>query len=750
MQKRVCAIVLLVLLLSIPAVPVRSAPRCFPEAAPVIADCVDGRIASFWQQNGGLPVFGYPIGPQRVEPVAGGSVAAQPFERNRLELHPEHAAPYDVQLGRLGAELLDRQGRDWQSFPKADPGAPHFFAETSHAIAPAFWPYWSGHGLEFDRRPGTAFAESLALFGLPLSEAQVETSLTDGKPYLTQWFERARFELHPENAGTPHLVLLGLLGRELQDAPAPAAPATNLAPGGFVQVAGAQLTRLGEPVILKGVNYYPQWRPWSEMWRRWDGPQIERELRPARDAFGINSLRVLLPYNFSGRRDDAGKVTPLLVERLRELLQIAAGLDMRVLVTLFDFSPDFPSAGSKVEREHLAYLRELIPQFADDDRIFAWDVHNEPDNYGAWRDDPQKVLRWLGRMADELDALAPNQLVTVGMGHTENLWLPGPDGRRVIDYSDVVSTHIYNAGTVARELADLRARTEKPIVVEEFGWPTGPACVENYTETTQLALYREVLAAARQQGASVFSWTLRDFDARPTVRFDGADEYYGLVRPDGSLKPAAAEFAAFAGTPPLPSAVVTNQPLTTTSPRFPDNDTAPLLIAESGHQVKGVFRLAWEQFGGRESLGLPLTEAFEQAHTRRVVQYFEGAALEYYPENAADPLKVSQAEQLVRVLRPVDLGRAAAAQRGLPPADGAIGEMFREFYERYNGEWRWGGPISPALTEDIGGVATTVQYFERGRLEVSPITGAVLVGALGQQAWDAQCAVQNQQYGVRG
>ncbi len=40
---------------------------------------------------------------------------------------------------------------------------------------------------------------------------------TNGKEYLTQWFERSRFELHPENAGTPYEVLLGVLGRQLSE-----------------------------------------------------------------------------------------------------------------------------------------------------------------------------------------------------------------------------------------------------------------------------------------------------------------------------------------------------------------------------------------------------------------------------------------------------------------------------------------------------------------------------------------------------
>jgi hypothetical protein len=74
-----------------------------------------------------------------------------------------------------------------------------------------FLRYWSSHGLEFDRRRGKSFAESLALFGYPLSEPQMEQG-ADGKMYLTQWFERARFEFHPNNP-RPYQVLLGRLGR---------------------------------------------------------------------------------------------------------------------------------------------------------------------------------------------------------------------------------------------------------------------------------------------------------------------------------------------------------------------------------------------------------------------------------------------------------------------------------------------------------------------------------------------------------
>src|SRR3712207_4531856 len=99
-------VVVLALIGSAPAEPARAAPRWFPEAWPVIADCIDGRLASFWEREGGLTVFGYPIGPQSELQVEGRAVQAQSFERNRLELHPENAPPYDVLLGRLGADAL--------------------------------------------------------------------------------------------------------------------------------------------------------------------------------------------------------------------------------------------------------------------------------------------------------------------------------------------------------------------------------------------------------------------------------------------------------------------------------------------------------------------------------------------------------------------------------------------------------------------------------------------------------------------
>jgi hypothetical protein len=162
---------------------------------------LDGVFLQYWQKNGGLAQFGYPISDEIIEPDPndGRARIVQYFERNRFEYFPEHTGtPYTVQLGRLGEAQLVGQGFEWRS-QQPQPQVPRDclrFKETQRSLCPPFRQYW-------ERRGG------LAIYGLPLTDAYT----VDGR--LVQYFERNRFEHHPENAGTPYEVLLGLLGVEL-------------------------------------------------------------------------------------------------------------------------------------------------------------------------------------------------------------------------------------------------------------------------------------------------------------------------------------------------------------------------------------------------------------------------------------------------------------------------------------------------------------------------------------------------------
>ncbi len=162
---------------------------------------LQGKFLEYWQSHGGLPIFGFPITPEFYE----NGYTVQYFERNRFEYHPENAGtPYEVLLGLLGREKLNGENaRNAAQSPYSQPAAlapvqqSLFFKETNFGVSGKFLDYWQKNG-------------GLSQFGFPITGEQ-----TDPATKLTvQYFERARFESHPENGGTPYAVLLSLLGRE--------------------------------------------------------------------------------------------------------------------------------------------------------------------------------------------------------------------------------------------------------------------------------------------------------------------------------------------------------------------------------------------------------------------------------------------------------------------------------------------------------------------------------------------------------
>jgi hypothetical protein len=154
----------------------------------------------YWDATGGLAQFGFPL----TEPFSEKSIddskayTVQYFERARFEHHPDKTGtPYEVMLGFLGKAF---HPLDPPVSAKADG---RFFAETGHNLRGRFREYWEQRG-------------GLAIYGLPLTEEFEEVSPTNGQKYKVQYFERARFEAHPENPA-PNDVLLGHLGRQLLD-----------------------------------------------------------------------------------------------------------------------------------------------------------------------------------------------------------------------------------------------------------------------------------------------------------------------------------------------------------------------------------------------------------------------------------------------------------------------------------------------------------------------------------------------------
>src|SRR5215211_3355645 len=187
-----------------PSAPLAAAPATQPPPGtgfaffPETGHNVGLQIKRFYDAHGGLDIFGLPL----TEVFDEEGLKVQYFERARFELHPELPPEFFVSLTLLGRHFTEGRPEPGFLWIASNPGGDRtYFPESGHTLGGAFRGFWQGRG-------------GLAAFGFPISEELGEINPNDGKFYTVQYFQRARFEYHPENVGTPYEVLLGQLGRQ--------------------------------------------------------------------------------------------------------------------------------------------------------------------------------------------------------------------------------------------------------------------------------------------------------------------------------------------------------------------------------------------------------------------------------------------------------------------------------------------------------------------------------------------------------
>lgn len=82
---------------------VEDAPEPQPRTFTEVPDSIDGIFLDFWEANGGLPIFGFPLTPPHTEADTG--LTVQVFERAVMEDHDG-----TVLLRRLGAHSMGQEG----------------------------------------------------------------------------------------------------------------------------------------------------------------------------------------------------------------------------------------------------------------------------------------------------------------------------------------------------------------------------------------------------------------------------------------------------------------------------------------------------------------------------------------------------------------------------------------------------------------------------------------------------------------
>ena len=226
-------------------------------------------------------------------------------------------------------------------------------------------------------------------------------------------------------------------------------------------------------------------------------------------------------------------------------------------------------------------LRTVVGAYKDHPAIWMWNLGNEPDLF-AIPPDQEAGREWTKEMAGIVKTIDPVHPVTLGL-HGDSLRFT--HAQRVdLTYAetDVAVMHSYpmyvpwarsplDPDFVPAACALTTALCGKPTLMEEFGGCTvGPGKPSETWEWTSMGERRTQFMASEEDFAAymaavlpklvevgatgAMTWCFADYvpelwDRPPCDEFEH-ERFFGLVRPDGTLKPHAKVIRDFAATEP--------------------------------------------------------------------------------------------------------------------------------------------------------------------------------------------------------
>ena len=281
-----------------------------------------------------------------------------------------------------------------------------------------------------------------------------------------------------------------------------------------------------------------------EMWQAdtFDTVTIDRELGWA-EGIGMNTMRVFL-HNLLWDQDPKG-----FEQRIDTFLTIAARHHIKPVFVLFDscWEP-FPKLGPQhppIPGVHNSgwvqapgavmladptqvpklegYVKGVVGVFANDKRILAWDLWNEPDNgndssyaKGEPRNKNEIILGLLPQVFAWARGAQPTQPLTSGVWHGEwdSLEKMPPLARVQIEESDVISFHNYGWP----EEFEMRV-----VQLEQFHRPL--ICTE-YMARGAGSLFDTVLPIAQKHHVGAINWGLVEGKSQTYLPWDSWQHPY--------------------------------------------------------------------------------------------------------------------------------------------------------------------------------------------------------------------------------
>jgi len=305
--------------------------------------------------------------------------------------------------------------------------------------------------------------------------------------------------------------------------------------------------------FLLGVNYWPR-RLNIRMWRDWNEDFIREDAAKMRE-LGVRAVRAFIKCEDFA--DDYGNVKPEALEKLRRFLDILwehgvqafvtflvghmSGKNWRIPWTDFDkiYTPEVVARTAR-------FVEQVVSALKGHPAVAGWILSNELSlvKRASSREEALVLLKSFTEAVKKNDGRH-----VVSSGDVPDSYMQEtPNVKDIVDY---VGPHLYlydddevRHGYTYGALIELfSCGGLAPVILEEFGFST-----HQFSEQSQAEFINEVLYTALAHEASgAFVWCFSDFpdESDPPYEWRPLELGFGIIRRDGTPKPAAAVFRRF-------------------------------------------------------------------------------------------------------------------------------------------------------------------------------------------------------------
>lgn len=297
-----------------------------------------------------------------------------------------------------------------------------------------------------------------------------------------------------------------------------------------------------KPGTVRGVNYYPRQTPWSA-WTKQSPSTWDSEFKEISQKLNVNAIRTFAECWETDRM--LGQcATAEYLATIDQLFAAANKYGIHVLFCLYSNTPD------QNMTYNFRYVRSIVEPFINDGRVLAWDLINEVDDKGLSTE--QYVDDFCLTMYPKLSEFDPNHTNQIGFAFmldkaikvgltftgTNQSWQYHYYRKISADNISIwVDTYFHDTPFFLGECGDTSAESVAD------GAPR-----DDFGEDWQLEVYKTLIPAFNKTVADghkmigMFPWICFDF---PTMADHVTGQgKFGLIRADGSLKPAGEYLAA--------------------------------------------------------------------------------------------------------------------------------------------------------------------------------------------------------------